>query len=110
MTKRVVILGAGIGGVAAANELIKLTKGKTEIVLVDQTEQYEFSPSYLWVLSGTLLALVSITTAPWLTRAFRFSPLSPLQWTLAAGVGLGLVLVFEAAKHALMRGGSRRMP
>lgn len=53
MTKRVVILGAGIGGVAAANELTKLTKGKTEIVLVDQTEQYEFSPSYLWVLSGT---------------------------------------------------------
>ena len=53
MTKRVVILGAGIGGVAAANELTKLSNGKTEIVLVDQTSQYEFSPSYLWVVSGT---------------------------------------------------------
>jgi Ca2+-transporting ATPase len=68
------------------------------------------TPVSLWVLSGTLVALVSITTAPWLTRAFRFSPLSPLQWALAAGLGLGLVLVFEAAKHAVLRGGSRQMP
>lgn len=53
MTKRVVILGAGIGGVAAANELAARTNGKVEIVLVDQLAQYEFTPSYLWVLAGT---------------------------------------------------------
>lgn len=53
MIKRVVILGAGIGGIAAANELAKRAGGKAEIVVVDQAAQYEFSPSYLWVLSGT---------------------------------------------------------
>lgn len=53
MTKRVLILGGGIGGIAAANELVKRTDGKAEIVLVDKASQYEFSPSYLWVLSGT---------------------------------------------------------
>ena len=52
MTKRIVILGAGIGGIAAANELVKRLRGKHEIVVVDQAEQYEFSPSYLWMMSG----------------------------------------------------------
>ncbi len=53
MTKRVVIVGAGIGGVTAANELAARTQGKVEIVLVDQFAQYEFSPSYLWMIAGT---------------------------------------------------------
>lgn len=53
MTKRVVILGAGIGGVTAANELASRTQGKVEIVLVDQFAKYEFSPSYLWMIAGT---------------------------------------------------------
>ncbi len=52
MTKRGVILGAGIGGIASAHELIKRLKGQHEIVLIDQAERYEFSPSYPWLLSG----------------------------------------------------------
>lgn len=53
MTKRVVILGAGIGGVTAANELVKQFGRQHEIVVVDQSATYEFAPSYLWILSGT---------------------------------------------------------
>lgn len=52
MTKRVLILGAGIGGIASANELAKQLGRKHEIMIVDRCEQYEFSPSYLWILSG----------------------------------------------------------
>jgi sulfide:quinone oxidoreductase len=53
MSKRIVILGAGIGGIAAANELVKRLGRKHEIVVVDRAEKYEFTPSYLWMLSGT---------------------------------------------------------
>lgn len=52
MTKRVVILGAGIGGIAAANELAQRVNGKHEVLVVDQSDRYEFSPSYLWMLNG----------------------------------------------------------
>jgi sulfide:quinone oxidoreductase len=50
---RIVILGAGIGGISAANVLARRLGRKHEILLVDQSEQYEFSPSYLWVMNGT---------------------------------------------------------
>ena len=53
MTKRIVILGAGIGGIAATNELSKRLGSRHEVVLIDQVDHYEFSPSYLWVMSGS---------------------------------------------------------
>ena len=53
MSKRIVILGAGIGGITVANELLGKLPGQIDVVLVDQAAQYEFSPSYLWMLAGT---------------------------------------------------------
>ena len=67
------------------------------------------TPVSLWVLCGTLVALASITTMPWLAKAFRFPPLSPWQWILAAGAGAALVLVFEAIQRALLRGDSEHL-
>ena len=67
------------------------------------------TPVSLWVLCGTLVALASITTMPWLAKAFRFPPLSPWQWILAAGTGAALVLVFEAIQRALLRGDSEHL-
>lgn len=53
MKKRILILGAGIGGVATATELVKqLGRNKAEITVVDRSSTYQFSPSYLWVLTG----------------------------------------------------------
>jgi len=73
MSKRVVILGAGIGGVAAANELSKRLGRKHEIVLVDQSEIYEFSPSYLWMLSGTrTLDQISVPISRISRKGIRF--------------------------------------
>ena len=65
------------------------------------------TPVSLWVLCGTLAALVSTTAIPWLARAFKFSPLPPWQWILAAGAGAALVLVFDATQRTLLRGGPR---
>lgn len=67
------------------------------------------TPVSLWVLCGTLVALASITTMPWLAKAFRFPPLSPWQWILVAGAGAALVLVFEAIQRALLRGDSEHL-
>jgi sulfide:quinone oxidoreductase len=52
MKKRIVILGAGIGGVATAMELSKTLGDQHEIVLVDKEEHYRFAPSYLWLIVG----------------------------------------------------------
>lgn len=73
MTKRIVILGAGIGGIAGANELVKRLNGKHEIVVVDQSAQYEFSPSYLWMLAGTrTLDQISVPISRIAKKGIRF--------------------------------------
>ena len=52
MGQRTVVLGGGIGGLVAANQLRKALSGKHEIVLVDQRQQHLFYPSLLWMLMG----------------------------------------------------------
>jgi sulfide:quinone oxidoreductase len=73
MTKRIVILGGGIGGIACANHLSKTLRGKHEVLLLDQAQQYEFSPSYLWLLSGTrTLKQISVPLANVSRKGIRF--------------------------------------
>jgi sulfide:quinone oxidoreductase len=49
---KVVILGGGIGGQVTSNLISKgLSKGH-EIVVVDKSSEYEFSPSFLWAAMG----------------------------------------------------------
>jgi sulfide:quinone oxidoreductase len=52
MKKKIVILGAGIGGISTAVELSKQLNGQHDIVLIDKEDVYHFSPSYLWVIVG----------------------------------------------------------
>ncbi len=48
----IVILGGGVGGVVAANELHAKLKEKARIVVVERNLQQSFQPSYLWVMTG----------------------------------------------------------
>lgn len=50
--KNVVILGAGIGGVIAANALRQRLGPEHRIVLIDRQGQFVFTPSLLWVMVG----------------------------------------------------------
>ena len=48
----VLILGGGIGGVAAANRLRKLLPRRHRIVLVDREASFTLAASFLWVMTG----------------------------------------------------------
>ncbi len=50
---RVLIAGAGVGGLAAAHRLRRLLPGSDEIVVFDHHAVHTFWPSLLWVMTGT---------------------------------------------------------
>lgn len=49
----VLILGGGIGGVAAANALRRRLPRRHGIVLVDREQDFSLAASYLWVMNGS---------------------------------------------------------
>jgi sulfide:quinone oxidoreductase len=50
--KTVVVLGAGVGGLVAANELRRLLPREHRIVLVEKNAVHAFAPSFLWLMTG----------------------------------------------------------
>lgn len=51
-TKTIIILGGGVGGLIAANDLKKKLGKVHRIVLVDREPNHLFSPSLLWLMTG----------------------------------------------------------
>jgi P-type Ca2+ transporter type 2C len=107
---------AGHATIASTAAFVLLVTANAALILPSRSLQGGWrnlwaglTPVSLWVLCGTLVALASITTMPWLAKAFGFSPLSPWQWILAAVAGAALVLVFEAIQRALLRGDSEHL-
>jgi sulfide:quinone oxidoreductase len=49
--KRILILGGGFGGLAAAKELKDALGNEAEVV-VDKRDRTDFRPSYLYVMTG----------------------------------------------------------
>ena len=110
MTKRIVILGAGIGGISAANVLAKRLGRKHEILLIDQSDHYEFSPSYLWVMNGTReLAQITVPISRVARKgvAFRRSTVNaidPVNRTVSTDTG-----VIEADRLLIALGATTHM-
>ena len=50
--KTIVILGAGVGGLVAANELRRLLPAEHRVVLVEKNARHAFAPSFLWLMTG----------------------------------------------------------
>lgn len=48
----IVILGGGVGGLVAANELARLLPERHRIVLVERSRRHAFAPSFLWLMTG----------------------------------------------------------
>jgi sulfide:quinone oxidoreductase len=47
--RKIIVLGAGLGGTIAAYEIQAATKGKAEVMVVNDSEDYWFVPSNPWV-------------------------------------------------------------
>jgi sulfide:quinone oxidoreductase len=51
-SKTVLILGGGVGGMVAANELRRLLPKEHRIILIEKNIQHAFAPSFLWLMTG----------------------------------------------------------
>ena len=52
ISKTVLILGGGVGGVVAANMLRKSLPKHHRVVLIDREPSFVFAPSFLWLMTG----------------------------------------------------------
>jgi len=50
--RTVLVLGAGIGGVVAAETLSRLLPARDRVIVVDRAERHVFPPSLLWLMVG----------------------------------------------------------
>lgn len=50
--KTIAILGGGVGGLVAANELRRQLPVGHRVVLVEKNPQHTFAPSFLWLMTG----------------------------------------------------------
>jgi Ca2+-transporting ATPase len=57
-----------------------------------------FTPISLWVLAVTFVALVTITTYVPIAEAFRFTPVSTLEWMRSLLYGLFMLPIFLGLK------------
>jgi NADPH-dependent 2,4-dienoyl-CoA reductase/sulfur reductase-like enzyme len=49
---RILVLGAGVGGQVAANELRRSLPGEHRVTLIERDVRHAFAPSFLWVMTG----------------------------------------------------------
>jgi len=50
--KQILILGGGIGGLVAANKLLKKLGKEHKIILIDKNDKHIYAPSFLWLMLG----------------------------------------------------------
>jgi len=50
--KTIVVLGGGVGGLVAVNELRRHLARQHRILLVERNAQHAFAPSFLWLMTG----------------------------------------------------------
>ena len=93
--------------VASASAFVMLVTANAALILVTRSVQTAWRRSWtrltatsLWVLAATAVALLLVTGWPALAEAFRFAPLSLLQWLTSFACGLLMLPLFQLAKHS----------
>ncbi len=52
MRSTIVVLGGGVGGMVAVNEIRRQLPSAHRVVLVEKNPQHAFTPSFLWLMTG----------------------------------------------------------
>lgn len=52
MQSTIVVLGGGVGGMVAANEIRRQLPAAHRVLLVEKNAQHAFAPSFLWLMTG----------------------------------------------------------
>jgi sulfide:quinone oxidoreductase len=83
-TKRIIIIGAGSGGLVAANKLRSLLSNKHEIIIIDPAPIHSFAPSFLWVMVG-------VRTLNQITRPMRSLLRPNIEYVQASAQNIDLL-------------------
>ena len=100
------LLAQGIAAASAATAVfVALVSANAILILPSRSPHTEWrrlwqklTPTSLWVLALTLLALIAITHIEILAQPFRFAPLTPEGWLASLLTGLLLLPVFQLVK------------
>ncbi len=68
MSRTVLVLGAGIGGIVAAETLRKLLPASDRVIAADRAERHFFPPSLLWLMVGERAPEDFSRPLDWLSR------------------------------------------
>ncbi|OGR78267.1 MAG: hypothetical protein A3I11_01785 [Elusimicrobia bacterium RIFCSPLOWO2_02_FULL_39_32] len=66
--KTIVILGGGVGGLVAANNLRQLLENQHRIILIEKDPKHAFAPSFLWLMVGQRQPEQIVTELSFLVR------------------------------------------
>jgi P-type Ca2+ transporter type 2C len=105
------LLAQGLeSAMASTAAFVVLVSANAALILPSRSSQLHWrslwaglTPTSLWVLGGTLLALAVITFVAPVARAFGFAVLAPAHWLAALAVGGSLLLLFQGSKRLMAR-------
>lgn len=101
------LLSQGIAAATATTAaFVILVTANAVLILPSRSARYEWkqlcnplTPTSIWVLGATLMALVAITCVPVLAQSFRFDPISVQVWLMCFLFGLLFLPGFQLIKH-----------
>jgi P-type Ca2+ transporter type 2C len=105
------LLSQGLdAGMASTAAFVVLVSANAALILPSRSSKMRWkdllsglTPTSIWVLIGTLLALAAVTHLPPVARAFGFVVLAPAHWLAALAVGFSLLVFFQGCKALIGR-------
>jgi Ca2+-transporting ATPase len=96
-------------GMAACAAFLLLVTANAVMIFSNRSMRFQWrglfqgiSPVSIWVLSGTMAALIVITAVPMVAEAFGFALLSPVFWSMVVLAGVMMIVPMQLIKWLLI--------
>jgi Ca2+-transporting ATPase len=96
-------------GMAACAAFLLLVTANAVMIFSNRSMRFQWrglfqgiSPVSIWVLSGTMAALIVITAVPMVAEAFGFALLSPIFWSMVVLAGVMMIVPMQLIKWLLI--------